>query len=611
MNKLINIWFAVIFILTCCVPAVPAAPVQRSGTTHVLRVELDSRDDLDRLVEGGYNIDHVAEHAATVYATKAEVESLRKQGFRFREIERQPSGPLYKGRGAEDLGAYHSYATLTAQLQDYAASYPEICRLYSAGRSEQGRELWVLNITDNPGTEEEEPEFQYISTMHGDEPVGTEMCLYFIEMLLTNYPSDARLSSLVDNTDISIMPLMNPDGLELGRRENAFGFDLNRSFPEGSPPTPFGNILYGPDMDTNGLPVEVRRVMQWSASNSVVLAANFHTGALVANYPYDNDNKGSTDSPTPDDDLFEYLAVLYSTNNSMMWANSSYPFVNGVVNGAKWYAIDGGLQDWQYRYLGCNHITVELSNVFKPAEHLLPMGWDLNRESMTVYMEALHIGVRGLITDYDTGDPVFASVQVEDRTSLVFSDPDIGDYYRMLLPGTYDLRVTAPGYETNFVDNIVISNDAPTRVDFSVRALVRPDNDTDGIPDGDDPDDDNDGIPDEWEIAYGFDPFDDGDADEDEDKDGADNYSEFAAGTIPTNQASALQFISVDLALGSRHVVSWSSVSNRLYEIHCSSNLNGGFAVLGSNITATPPDNTYTDAVPRREVFYRISVEQE
>jgi carboxypeptidase D len=601
--------FAVVALIPVC--SAFAAPVQRLGIVQVLRVELDGRDDLHRLVEGGYSIDQVTDRAATVYATEAEARRLTKQGFRFREIERQPGGPMYEGRGAEDLGAYHSYATMTTQLQGYAATYTNICRLYSIGQSEQGRELWVLKITDNPDVEEEEPEVRYISTMHGDEPVGTEMCLYFIDMLLTNYTSDARLSNLVDNTDISIMPLMNPDGLELRSRYNATGFDLNRSFPEGSPPTPYGNILYGPDMDTNGRPSEVRHVMGWSASNSVVLSANFHTGALVANYPYDNDNKGNVDSPTPDDDVFEYLAVLYSTNNPPMWANNSGAFVNGTVNGADWYVVSGGLQDWQYRYLGCNDITIELSNDFKPPGVALPLFWGMNSESMTLYLEAVHMGVKGTVTDYDTGEPVFASVQAQGIDQLVFSDADMGDYYRMLLPGTYGLTVTAPGYETNTVSSVVVSNEAPTAVDVAIRALVRPDNDSDGMPDGDDPDDDNDGMPDDWEIAYGLDSLSEDDADDDNDNDGSSNLSEYTAGTIPTDDTSVLRLTSA-VKIGDGYVIQWSSTSNSEYDVRFSTNLMLGFASLSNGIPATPPDNIYTAPPPLSDtVYYQIVIDEE
>ena len=62
----------------------------------------------------------------------------------------------------------------------------------------QGRELWAMLITDNPDTEEDEPEFKYVSTMHGDEPVGTENCLQLIERLLSDYGVDTRITDLVD-----------------------------------------------------------------------------------------------------------------------------------------------------------------------------------------------------------------------------------------------------------------------------------------------------------------------------------------------------------------------------------------------------------------------------
>src|SRR5690606_17944379 len=111
-------------------------------------------------------------------------------------------------------------------------AYPEITRLYSLGTSVEGRELWALLITDNPDVEEDEPEFKYVSTMHGDEPVGTELLLYFIDWLLRDYGRDPRITALVDETAVWIVPCMNPDGLERRRRYNAQGFDLNRAFPE-------------------------------------------------------------------------------------------------------------------------------------------------------------------------------------------------------------------------------------------------------------------------------------------------------------------------------------------------------------------------------------------
>jgi hypothetical protein len=322
-----------------------------------------------------------------------------------------------------------------------------------------------VKITDNPDVEEDEPEFKYVATMHGDEPVGTEMCLYFIDMLLTYYGMDANITELVDSTEIWVVPLMNPDGLELGTRFNADGIDLNRIFPEGSS-SDYTNILTGPYNNTAGRPPEVAHVMRWSQAGRFVLSANFHTGVLVVNYPYDNDGLGDVDSPTPDDLLFEDVARRYSFYNPPMW--SSAVFTDGITNGAAWYAINGGMQDWNYRYISDNEVTIELSDIEIPPEASLAQLWDDNGESMLSYLEAVHMGIRGVVTDSLSGEPLWAVIRVEGNAHPVFSDPNVGDYHRMLLPGTYNLVVTAPGYKKAYLEAVTVVDGATTRVDVAL-----------------------------------------------------------------------------------------------------------------------------------------------
>ena len=368
------------------------------------------------------------------------------------------------------LGVYHSYETLTADLVAYARAHPDICRLVSIGTSVEGRQLWAMKITSDPAYEEDKPEVKYIGTIHGDEPVGEEMCLYFIDYLLNNYGKDSRVTSLVDSEEIWILPLMNPDGAAVppvGQRENADYVDLNRAFPEGSPPTPFGNVFDGPALDTTGREPEVADVMQWSADHSFTLAANFHTGSLVVNYPYDNDGLGSVNSPSPDDALFQYVSEAYSSHNLPMW--NSPRFTHGITNGAAWYSMSGGMQDWDYRYLSGNEVTIELSNVYRPAESNLAGLWNDNRDSMLSYFEtADQLGVRGAVTDAATGSPVYAKVTVAGNSQPVFSDPDVGDYHRMLLPGTYTLTFSAPGYVSQTFAGVVVQAGGTTGLDVQL-----------------------------------------------------------------------------------------------------------------------------------------------
>ncbi len=363
---------------------------------------------------------------------------------------------------------YPTFEQLTAFLQRMAIDYPDLCRIESIGQSVQGRELWFLKITDNPDLEEDEPEFKYLSTMHGNEIVGVPLMLNLIGLLLEDYGSDDRITDIVDGTEIWIMPLMNPDGYSRNPRSrtNANGFDLNREFPD---------RVDDPVNSPEGRPEEVQAVMNFGFNHSSILSANFHGGALLVNYPYDSDfsvGEGVPSIPpqpgwfSPDDGLFQYISRLYSMNNPPMF-NSPF-FEDGITNGISWFSVYGGMQDWNYEWLGCNEVLIELSNPFQPSSSTLPQFWEENRESMLSYMEQVHIGVRGLVTDSRTSQPLPATVVVEGRDHEVFTDPDVGDYHRMLLPGIHTLTYSAEGYRPKTVQNVVVEEGDATRVDVEL-----------------------------------------------------------------------------------------------------------------------------------------------
>jgi carboxypeptidase D len=137
---------------------------------------------------------------------------------------------------------YHDHESLHNYLSFFAHAYPNITRLYSIGASVEERELYVLEISDNPGRHEAgEPEFKYVGNMHGNEVVGREMLLLLIKTLCEGYGRDERITRIVDSTRVHILPTMNPDGFERSHegdaqsvtgRANAHSKDLNRNFPD-------------------------------------------------------------------------------------------------------------------------------------------------------------------------------------------------------------------------------------------------------------------------------------------------------------------------------------------------------------------------------------------
>ena len=417
-------------------------------------IQLAVPGDLQHLIRTGIIIDTVSKPTVNVYISPDEFSILEKAGFSIRWVPNYAklahdnyfNNNVLRKEKADGLN-YPTYAELTSILTTIASDYPEICKLESAGKSVQGNELWWFKITDNVNIEEAEPEVHYMSTLHGDEPVGTVLCLELIKYLTSTYASNNDVKNIVDTTEIWIMPLMNPDGYDAGERFNADGDDLNRSFPDPS--------TEGVDAcnSTEGKPLEVAAIMNWSLNHTPVLGASFHTGALVVNYPFDY-----TQMLCPDDDLFEYISLKYSEQNVPM-SNLPYPSyaTDGIVRGPVWYEIAGGLQDWTYLATGANHVTIELNRGKWPETSELTGLWIDNQESMMAYLETAHFGVKGIVTDQNTGEPVSAWVRVEEIDHVVYTDPDVGDFHRMLLPGDYNLIVRADGYSP-FSQQITISD---------------------------------------------------------------------------------------------------------------------------------------------------------
>ena len=398
-----------------------------------------------------------------LWLTKTELDLLRFTGVQPVPIpDEARAGWAREMARPERERVYHGHAALTSVMQAYAAAYPNICRLYSIGQSVQGRDLWVLKISDNPDVAEDEPEFKYVGTMHGNEPVGCEMIVYLMDYLLVNYGTIQRVTDLINGMEIHLLPLMNPDGNNAGTRTNANGVDLNRNFPD-----PFTS----PNNTPAGRAAETAAVMNWTQARDFNLSANFHTGALVINYPYDNNASGSSVyTACPDDDLYIQMSTTYSSHNFPMYTG---PFPNGITNGADWYAISGGMQDWNYRYEGGNEVTGELSIDYWPDASLLPGLWNDNRESMLSYMEWAWRGVRGIVTSASTGLPLSGvEVRVTGRDVATWSAATVGDYHRILPAGTYSLTFSKAGYQPVTVSNVVVGTGAAAVRNVALQPLV-------------------------------------------------------------------------------------------------------------------------------------------
>ncbi|XP_069095789.1 carboxypeptidase N catalytic chain [Pleurodeles waltl] len=389
---------------------------------------------------------------------------------------------------------HHRYEDLVQALYSVHNECPYITRIYSIGRSTQGRLLYVLEFSDFPGTHELlEPEFKYVGNMHGNEVLGRELLIQLAEFLCEEYRRrNERIMNLVHNTRIHILPSMNPDGYEVAAdqgpdsngyltgRNNIKDVDLNRNFPD------LNTLIYYyekqggpnhhmplPDNWREQVEAETKAIIEWITNYNFVLSANLHGGAVVANYPYDKSrelrirgNRKTALSPTPDDNLFKKLAKTYSYAHGWMssgWNCDDF-FAEGITNGASWYSLSKGMQDFNYLYSNCFEITLELSCNKFPRKEELEREWLGNREALIAYIEEVHQGIKGMITDENNNGIPNAVISIRGINHDITSG-EMGDYFRLLLPGTYSVTASAPGYSID-TRQVTVGPAEATRQDF-------------------------------------------------------------------------------------------------------------------------------------------------
>ncbi|XP_027855665.1 probable carboxypeptidase X1 isoform X2 [Xiphophorus couchianus] len=416
--------------------------------------------------------------------------------------------PDQQERGSRDNldFKHHDYKEMRKLMKSVTEECPDITRIYTIGKSYTGLKLYVMEISDNPGKHElGEPEFRYVAGMHGNEALGRELVLNLMQYLCKEYKKgNQRVIRLVTETRIHLLPSMNPDGHEVAYKKGSElagwaegrysyeGIDMNHNFPD------LNNIMWDAQetaadpskVSNHYIPIpeyytqedamvapETRAVISWMQDIPFVLSANLHGGELVVTYPFDctRDWAPQENTPTADDAFFRWLATVYASTHLVL-ANpdrrichyEDFQMHNNIINGGAWHTVPGSMNDFSYLHTNCLEVTVELSCDKFPHASELPVEWENNKESLLVYMEQVHRGIKGVIRDKSTKQGIEnAVVKVEDHDHDIRSAAD-GDYWRLLNPGEYKVVVWAEGYFPSMRSCRVGLEPHPTICDFAL-----------------------------------------------------------------------------------------------------------------------------------------------
>jgi murein tripeptide amidase MpaA len=154
-----------------------------------------------------------------------------------------------------DATRFYRFDEMTDLLQKYAGAYPKLADLSSAGKSYEGRDIWVLTITNTEtGAADSKPAMYIDGNIHAGEVTGCNVCLYTIDYLLANYGDDDQVTTLLDTTTFYILPRVQPDGAE---KYLTTPYTL-RSSVRHWPTQEEDHGLYEEDIDGNGLILQMR-----------------------------------------------------------------------------------------------------------------------------------------------------------------------------------------------------------------------------------------------------------------------------------------------------------------------------------------------------------------
>mgnify|MGYP006299156455 CR=1 FL=1 len=315
---------------------------------------------------------------------------------------------------------YHTYNTMTQNLHNLSEQYSDIFHLESIGTTFEGRSIWMMKVTDNPSQEEHEPAVLLMGAHHGNEKPSYESLIFFLNYIAEAYyaenydldgdslvdeddfdgidndndglvdedPSEERIKSIVDSTEIYVIPMVNPDGVEYNWRKNrapnygsfgtadeitSYGVDLNRNYdylwylPYILPLNymlPF--IISDQSWNYRGehgfSEVETQSIRDFVLDHTnIEISLSYHTYSEVIFYPWMH-----TSLETPDEQTF----ISIGTNISRIdgydlrihgWGNRDYliPRFGGTI---------GTSENWLYGTQGIYSFTMELCETRAPTD---------------------------------------------------------------------------------------------------------------------------------------------------------------------------------------------------------------------------------------------------
>jgi hypothetical protein len=408
----------------------------------------------NQIAATGAVINSLEHGAANITATAEEIAAIEKLGM---NPERQDSLPTGQDATPLDFPAadsnYHNYAEMTAVINQAVADHPNILSKTSIGNSYEGRQMVALKISDNVGTDENEPEVLFTAHQHAREHLTIEMALYILSEFTDKYGTDSRITNLVNSREIWIVPDLNPDGGEWDIRSGSYagwrknrqpnsgssnvGTDLNRNWPYqwgccgGSSGSTSSETYRGPSA---GSAPEVRNVINFvnsrvvGGTQQIKTNIDFHTFSELVLWPFGYTTANTAPGMTAQD------YQVFSTLGTQMAATNNYT----PEQASDLYITDGSIDDWLWATHKVYSYTFEMYpssggiNGFYPPDEVISAQTSRNRNAVLMLLDYSDCPRRIIGATCDGTEPPPDGPSFENATNV--NIPDAGTAVTSSIP---------------------------------------------------------------------------------------------------------------------------------------------------------------------------------
>jgi len=322
---------------------------------------------------------------------------------------------------------YYNYQDMTDLLHELQDSYSNIMKLESLGQTYEGRDIWMVKLSDNVGVDENEPGVLLMGAHHGNELPSYESLIFFIKHMVVNYskantdddndgsvnedpidgadndddglvdedPSEDRVRDVIDNTEIFVIPMVNPDGVEANTRKNRapkegqtsnIGVDLNRNYGFKWELYDIFPLRYGDLWTSNPESWNYRgecpfsekestAVKDFVESEDINISLSYHSYGEFIAYPWTH-----TSGITPDEDLFLSVGEGISNINGYelyTGKNTLIPWPGGTI---------GTSENWLYGTEEVLSYTIELCSRRAPTNPYTVYRYCLTHVGVNLYV---------------------------------------------------------------------------------------------------------------------------------------------------------------------------------------------------------------------------------